>query len=292
MKKTLACSSWSLVVLLVALAAAPVYGDNGHGGGSSAQAAVPESGPDVLDLTLKVLRLSREYKTAKSRSKPAILASLIASAQERHDALLSLMERDPLQVLTVALPKSVRKTLPSMVQDLVEEQVTTKGELQIVHSDDFANGISRYFYSLRNPSGGFSLPSGSAIGRVSLHFAGEATTAVSGSKVSVTGVRIHEHVAVARDPHNVRVLSAARLAKPSKKVQASTKRVAVILFKFQDQSQNPDPYAPAHAHGVTFTAVDSVAAYWNEVSFGQLSITPGPRGVWGWYTIANRQYRV
>jgi len=61
---------------------------------------------------------------------------------------------------------------------------------------------------------------------------------------------------------------------------SGTKRVAVLLFNFSNDTSRP--YTPAYARGVAFTNPDSVAAYYADSSWGQLTLTGD---VYGWYTI-------
>lgn len=59
-----------------------------------------------------------------------------------------------------------------------------------------------------------------------------------------------------------------------------TKRLAVILVNF---ASNPvQPYTPAYATGVFFTNTSSIAAFFNEDSYGKLALTGD---VSGWFTI-------
>ena len=62
----------------------------------------------------------------------------------------------------------------------------------------------------------------------------------------------------------------------------ATKRVAVVLFTFSNATIQP--YTSAYANGVAFTNSDSVAAYYAQSSWGQLTLTGD---VYGWYEIAS-----
>lgn len=61
---------------------------------------------------------------------------------------------------------------------------------------------------------------------------------------------------------------------------ASEKNVAVILFNFQNDTS--EPWTTNFVSGVTFDNSDSVDAYYQENSYGQLSLSGD---VFGWYTI-------
>lgn len=59
-----------------------------------------------------------------------------------------------------------------------------------------------------------------------------------------------------------------------------TKSVAVLLFNFANDSRQP--WTTSHVRGVVFDNAGSVNAYYQDVSYGQLSLTGD---VFGWYTI-------
>src|SRR5207302_3193973 len=60
------------------------------------------------------------------------------------------------------------------------------------------------------------------------------------------------------------------------------RKVAVVLFNFSNDTTQP--YTPAFVGGVAFTNTNSVAAYYAENSWGQLTLNGD---VFGWYTIAD-----
>ena len=67
---------------------------------------------------------------------------------------------------------------------------------------------------------------------------------------------------------------------------ATTKRIAVVLFNFSNLTTQP--YTTTFAAGVAFTNANSVAAYYAETSWGQLTLTGD---VFGWYTIPLDHHR-
>lgn len=80
------------------------------------------------------------------------------------------------------------------------------------------------------------------------------------------------------------ILNAVAGAKPAQ--AATTKKVAVILFNFQNDTSQP--WTTDLARETTFTNPDSVNAYYQEVSYNQLSLTGklnADGDVFGWYTI-------
>ncbi len=73
----------------------------------------------------------------------------------------------------------------------------------------------------------------------------------------------------------------------SVQAQVQQRRVAVILFNFQD-NPTAQPFTSDAARSMVFTSNSSSAYYYNEVSFGKLNITSALRSdgdVFGWYTV-------
>ncbi|RPH55200.1 MAG: hypothetical protein EHM89_17535, partial [Acidobacteria bacterium] len=148
-------------------------------------------------------------------------------------------------------------------------QQTLEGILDIRHGDDFTSGrVTGYAYFLRSP------------GReTELVFEGAAPDdSVSGTQVRVHGVRQGDKffVAAGGTQHG-------SSPSGSSSVATGAKRVAIVLFNFSNDASQP--YTPAFASGVAFTNSNSVAAYYAETSWGQLTLTGD---VFGWYTIPDR----
>ncbi len=143
---------------------------------------------------------------------------------------------------------------------------TREGVLSIRHGDDFANNrISGHAYFLTN-----------AAGETELIFSGEPPAdASNGARVRVRGTGQGKRFLVAAGgTEQVAAASSSTL------LAASTKRIAIVLITFSDNTTQP--YTPAQAAGVAFTNTNSVAAYYAETSWGQLTLTGD---VFGWYAI-------
>jgi hypothetical protein len=144
------------------------------------------------------------------------------------------------------------------------DAVTMEGTLEFRHSDDFRDGIARYYYSLRQGDRRVRLE----FGRFRRDLRNGARLRVrgtlSGSRLSVEHLR-HLH----REP--VRTFAAAG---------PGPRRVAVLLVNFSnDPSQ---PYTPAQAASTVFSGPTSVSSYFQEESFGATSLSGD---VFGWYTL-------
>ncbi len=138
-----------------------------------------------------------------------------------------------------------------------------EGKLVVVHGDDFAHAHADFDYSLETSQGTYTLKFAEARPELTL-----------ASRVSVTGVRSGNEIAVA---------AGGITAAPGSTAVAATTgaNVAVLLVNFSNDTSQP--YTPAYANGIVFANANSVAAYYNEVSWSELTLSGD---VYGWYTIA------
>jgi chitodextrinase len=134
--------------------------------------------------------------------------------------------------------------------------VTLDGKLTVVHSDDFAHGRSEIHATLDTGQASYALQlaDDTSLPRAS-------TVRVQGRQLSGTTVAVGKGG-----------VSAA----PGSTVVAATtgaKKVLVVLVKFADQSTTPSSPTPSSAAGVVFTNANSVANYYNAVSWGKLTLS-------------------
>ena len=115
-----------------------------------------------------------------------------------------------------------------------------------------------------------------ANGKVTLSFSGERPKGFyNGAKVRVRGTMNGTTLKVGSNKADAQVEQDAVVAAPS------TKKVAVLLIKFA--AGDPEPYTIAGTQGTIFSSPDSVANYFSEESYGQLTMTGD---VFGYYTIS------
>ncbi len=141
---------------------------------------------------------------------------------------------------------------------------TLEGVLSFRHGDDFASGRktpTRYFLT-------------DADGETELAFSHAPSGKLAGTKVRVTGVQDGMVLDVADGGTTTVAASTATSS------STGGHRVAVVLFNFSNDTSQP--YTPAVAAGIAFNNSDSVAAYYAENSWGQLTLSGD---VLGWYTI-------
>ena len=115
-----------------------------------------------------------------------------------------------------------------------------------------------------------------ASGKVTLSFASKRPQGFyNGAKVRVRGTMNGATLKVGTGKADAQVTEGAVVAAPS------TKKVAVLLIKFN--AGDPEPYTIAGTQGTIFSNPDSVAGYFSEQSYGQLTMTGD---VFGYYTIS------
>lgn len=140
------------------------------------------------------------------------------------------------------------------------------GTLVVRHGDDFAHEQAvGHSYSMIH--GGQE---------IALAFAGEPPDdSLSGQTVRLHGSHQGDRFVVAADGTD-------QPSAPAISTSESTgaKRVAIVLFNFANDTS--EPYTPAFVSDVAFTSATSVAAYYAETSWNQLTLSGD---VFGWYNI-------
>lgn len=233
----------------------------------------------VKGLTLAILKINREHSQTPADKKQAVLDRLISNAKNRKEKMLALMEEDPAAALRIALPASLRQQFPDQMQSDIEQETSLEGELEVLHTDEVDDPNSKepkfkdskFFYFLKT--------SGSE--RVTLHFVEEGPIILTGTKVKVRGVKLDEKMAISQNS-DLEILAQSSNVLGT----ATTKKVAVILINMQN---NPvQPYTADFARSVMFTSTTSANAYYQETSFGKLSLEGATRAdgdIYGWYTL-------
>jgi hypothetical protein len=236
--------------------------------------AAPTTEQGAKSATQRLLALGAEYRAASPDRQAVLLPALESAAQQRAAGITQLAVEDPGALLRIALPASLRQSLPLQIQPDLEEQTTVDGTLEVIHSDDFTNRVATFNYYLVTPSGQ----------RIGLRFAQGEPTQLSGAVIRANGVRAGDQLALASN-----TAGSYTVVSSSTTAQTGAKTVATILFNFQNNATQP--FAPSYAQDVVFTATTSARAYYQESSFGTLSIggklDPVNGDVFGWYTISS-----
>ncbi len=220
--------------------------------------------------TIQVYKNAAELKRDFSRVGIKSVDRLRDLAEERKNHLLSIIEEYPEIVIMSKLPSELRDSLPKEISQFIEQETEIEGELEVLHFDDFERSISWEKFFVKTSNGK----------TLEIHPSGQKPDLMSGTKVKIKGVKIDKHLAV-KDKNEIKVLEAPLTAQ-----LISMKKVAVILFNFQNNATQP--YTVDHARQVTFTALNSANAYYQETSFNKVGLQGKvlPEGdIYGWYTI-------
>jgi hypothetical protein len=187
-----------------------------------------------------------------------------AFARKRTSALFEALL---LAVIVAMLAGLSGLTAFTMAAPPPQSMETREGILSIRHGDDLTSGrITGHAYFLTT-----------ATGETELLFDGEPPDdSKNGARMRLHGIAQGRQFLVAAG--GAQQVSAPEA--PATLLAATTKRIAVVLFNFSNNTTQP--YTPAIAEGVAFSNANSVAAYYAETSWGQMTLTGD---VFGWYTI-------
>jgi hypothetical protein len=222
----------------------------------------PPANDDAQSLTVSLLDANSHLAASGAADHSQRLAELLAIARIRHDALASLIESDPAEVLSAALTSSERADFPGQVASLLEQEAQEDGDLEVYHVDHKDPALSKYLYFLKT-----------AHGKLALHFANEPPALLTGAKVRVHGIKIDNMLALDGGGTAVQQVAAAPVPNA-----LGPQRTLVILVNFQD---NPaQPYTVADAQSVVFGTTSN---FFLENSYQQTWLNGD---VVGWLTIA------
>lgn len=143
------------------------------------------------------------------------------------------------------------------------DAVTVEGTLQFTHSDNFRTRQARYYYTLRQGHK-----------QIRLQFKHRRQDLANGMRLSVRGLLYKGRL------HVDHVQRLTRAPRTYATVSPGPRKVAVLLFNFANDTSQP--WTPAQAASTMFAGPGSVNAYFQEESYGAISMTGD---VYGWYTL-------
>jgi chitodextrinase len=111
-----------------------------------------------------------------------------------------------------------------------------------------------------------------------LNFRGRRPDLQPGARVRLRGERRGDSIAV--EDGSAETDESFADATTSIATSSVTKRVAIVLFNFSNNTSQP--YTPAHAAGIAFNNTNSVAAYYRSNSWESVNLAGD---VYGWFTI-------
>lgn len=237
-----------------------------HGSREALHGTTPADGfrETLHELTGQLTTLNVEYQRGDAAKRASVIAAQLRAAAAREQQLAKLITDRPGVVLRHALSAKVRATLPPAVQAHVEEELTTDGELEVLHED--GPDASRYRYFIDRPEG-----------RLVLHFATHAPVLQTGDRVRVSGVRVQQALALESGNSSV-TLQAAALPNTF-----GAQKTALILVEFQDKTTEAG-VTRSSAYETMFGTANprSVTNFFREASYGQAWLEGD---VYGIYTI-------
>ena len=230
------------------------------GQGSGAEA---DAGEVTRNLTLELIKSINPSGAAAT--------DLSERAGQRKAAAKRLLRENPAEFLKIAVPASLNAKMAEPARAGIETEATAEGLFEVVHFDNPEAKQSKTEYYLR--TGGNE--------RLQLFFGDQDRIPPPQSKISVTGFRLDDLVAVpATNEKFVKVLEKAR------PITIVDKKVAVFLFNFSNN--NEQPWTVDEVRGWTFTGQYSANNYYREASFGKWKLSGKLRSdgdVFGWFKI-------
>ena len=185
---------------------------------------------------------------------------LTALARQRLTQLLPLLDTAPGEVVRLAVPGSMRDSLPAEARALTEERVDLTGTVEVSYEDHRGFSVLRHV-----------LDTGTT--RYALHVSSDAPAWTSGHQVSVRGVRVQEALVLDGATATITLGATAGLAGST-----GEQRLLVVLVNFRDKALQP--YTVAAAAAEIFGRTDG---YLRENSANATSLSGD---VVGWFTIA------
>ncbi len=221
-------------------------------------------------LTIQLYKTAALFKKDSHQPGSQFFEELRNLAQERKNFLTSIAAKHPELIINSKLPPEIRQLLPAEISQFIEEETTIEGELEVLHFDDFERSTWWEKFFLKTPSKQ----------TFEILASGQKPALLSGTKVKVKGLKVDNQLVI-KDKDEIQVLEAPVTA------QAMTmKKVAVILFNFQNNTAQP--YTREHARQITFTAATSANVYYQETSFSKVGLDGkilSDGDIYGWYTV-------
>lgn len=186
-------------------------------------------------------------------------SGVLPSVRRRAVLFEKLLRLDPSAALEEALAPEEADSIVAGAPEVstsIERHGHWSGVLQTRVEDDLERGQARHFTRLQTPEGGLDLSSAGALPQTGC-----------GQQVEVEGVRAGTHLA-AREVH---VLADATAA-ASGCSTLGTQNVAVLLVNMPSHTL-PSNVTPSLVQSAIFGPGTTLNTYWNEVSYGAVSVT-------------------
>jgi len=269
---------------LLGLAAQPSFAAADHAHAPAAitapNAKAAEARQKAYDHTQALMALQKRWANAKGAEKSRALEQLVAKAEERRAFLLELMERNPAEVLRVAIPEEKQMGMPAEVLDKLEQRLETEGELEAIF-EDYEDGSHKLRHFVNTPFGErfelYLAPDHS-------HLKHGQRVHISGWTLTVTNSSMHSTEAlVSQDLYIQEMAYDGMLAAPGDITPQLThtlgeQRTLMMLLNFSDNTS--EPWTTSEAQSMLFETVNQ---FIQENSGGRTWLTGD---VVGWNTLS------
>ncbi|HKZ35256.1 MAG TPA: Ig-like domain-containing protein [Patescibacteria group bacterium] len=228
----------------------------------------------IQENTKQLLALNRAYQLAPKEQAQEALNNVIVKAVLRQLSLADAIKTNPQAVLLVAFDEKKKAEFSQEVQRSLEENVTLTGEME-VEIEEYADSEGNFTQAKEN----HRLKAGQDT--IELYFVNQPEGLVSGDQVTVTGVKVKNRMAVPAGGLKLEQ-GASQLVLGA----VTTKRMAVIVFNFQNDTSRPHSISTIRQwlftnsnSSINFFPEDS----YNLLGFAELDSVNGD--VFGYYTI-------
>jgi M6 family metalloprotease-like protein len=213
-----------------------------------------------------ITQLTDKMINSRSITNPYISStdSIVSISKKRKERMISLMESNPEAAMKLSMQDETRASFPLDIRENIEEKVIEKGELNIFFVDDFEKiDNSKPIYFIRTEKD-----------LLSLHIAGYTPSIDSGTKITVSGIKLDKKIISSSE--NIAVADYDAQAAAISDVVGPQKTV-VILANFYDYQNQIFNISEANS-----TIFDEASSYYLENSYGKAWFTGD---VFGWYVM-------
>jgi hypothetical protein len=235
---------------------------------------------DHAGLVSKIFQLAQRYDSASPQDEAVIGAELSKVVLQRRDLLKKELRSNPNTFLTHALPASVVKKMPDLVQSLLEQPVEIQGEITVVASEKPSLSQIRVDETLYD----VTVQAQTGIKNYRLYFTGKEPDVVTGARVAVRGTRLDDDIVVSSsadaptgsgtNSSGLTVVSAPTYTSPG------PQKAIVMLINFTNNTSQP--WDSSYISAEMFTNPDSVNLYYQDTTYGKVSVSGD---VVGWFTV-------
>lgn len=184
----------------------------------------------------------------------------VNAAKSRKEIMLKIAEENPKEFLLYAFPTKVKGGLTKDAQQYIENEVDIKGELMVLHFDNFNEKKQKTEYRLLIKDGN------KVTADYKINFAGKVPTSLSGSKATLKGYRLdNELVVEGGDGGGFEIVD------PQQPSAIGDQKTLVILFNFQND--NYEPVSKDEVRNLIFGDTNSVGSYYKEISYNKTSFS-------------------